>query len=342
MKIRINNKITISQNSKTLIIAEISANHNGNKKRFIEHILRAKKSGADLVKIQSYEENDISLDLRKLKKNFNLNNNYEVYKKTKTPYEWHKEAFEVAKKNNIVLFSSPFSIKSVELLEKLKCPIYKIASLEITDFALIKKIAQTQKPIIMSCGASHMEEVKAAVKIINKYHNKLIILYCRTSYPLKEKLANLSTISDLKNKFKNNFIGYSDHTNDNNTSIIASILGAKIIEKHFIIDNKKTFDSKFSIKPKQLLELQNILKKDHEIIGNKKPYLLKDELLKRSYRRSLYAKHNIKVGDKFTIKNIVSLRPKIGLCSSKYFKLINKISKKRYLKNSPISTNEVL
>ena len=107
----------------------------------------------------------------------------------------------------------------------------------------------------MSCGASHMEEVKAAVKLINKYHNKLIILYCRTSYPLKEKLANLSTISDLKNKFKNNFIGYSDHTNDNNTSIIASILGAKIIEKHFIIDNKKTFDSKFSIKPQELFEL---------------------------------------------------------------------------------------
>ena len=342
MKLKITDKVFISEKSRPLVVAEISANHCGDKKRFLKHILLARQSGADLVKIQSYEENDISIDLNKLNKNYNLKNNHRIYKRSKTLYSWHEEAFKFAKKNNIILFSSPFCIRSVELLESLNCPIYKIASLEITNLALIKKVAQTYKPIIMSCGASHFKEVKTAVNLINKYHNKVVILYCRTSYPLDEKLSNLSTITDLKNKFKNNFIGYSDHTNENNTSIIASILGAKVIEKHFIIDNKKTFDSKFSIKPKQLLELQNILKKNHEIVGNKKPYLLKDELLKRNYRRSLYAKKNIEVEEKFTTKNVVSLRPKIGLCSSKYFKLINKISKKRYLKNSPLSMNEVL
>ena len=342
MKLKLTDKLLISEKSRPLVVAEISANHCGIKKRFLKHILLAKKSGADLVKIQTYEEKDISINLKNLNKNYNLKNNYRIYKKTKTPFSWHKDAFKFAKKNNIVLFSSPFSIRAVDLLETLKCPIYKIASLEITDFRLVKKIAKTGKPIIISCGASTLNELKETIKLVNKYHNKIVIMYCRTSYPLVENLSNLNTILNIKKIFKNNFIGYSDHTNKNTTSLISAILGAKIIEKHFIIDNKKTYDSKFSIKPKQLSDLKKHLNFNYDIIGYRKPYLLKDELSKRNYRRSIYAKKNIKKGNKFTFDNIVSLRPRTGICSSKYFKLINKKSKKNYLKNSPISKNEIL
>ena len=342
MKLKISKEIIISDSSRTLLVAEISANHCGSRKRFFEHIIKAKKFGADLVKIQTYEENDISANLRNLNKNYKLKNNFDIYKKSKTNFSWHKEAFDLAKKKKIILFSSPFSIRSVNLLESLNCPIYKIASLEMTDYSLIERIAKTKKPIIISTGASYINEVQKALKVINKHHNRIIILYCRSTYPLKEEDSNLSIIQNFKKKFKKNFIGYSDHTKDNITSLIASNLGAKRIEKHFIIDEKKTYDSSFSIKPNQLLKLKNDLIKNHEIIGHKKHYLLKDEKNKRKYRRSLFAIRDIKVGEKFTEKNIVSLRPKIGVCASKYLRLLNKKSKRRYLKNHPINQNEIL
>lgn len=345
--LKITKNIVFSYSTRPKIIAEISGNHNGSFKKMKQLIMAAKRSGADLVKIQTYEPKDITF--KEVKKHFNLKGGlwknldlWKLYKKASTPFNWHSRIFKFAKKNNIILFSSPFSIRAVDLLETLKCPIYKIASLEITDFRLVKKIAKTGKPIIISCGASKLTELRKTIKLINKYHNKIVIMYCRTSYPLVENLSNLDTILNIKKLFKNNFIGYSDHTNKNTTSLISAILGAKVIEKHFIIDNKKTYDSKFSIKPKQLSDLKKHLNSNYDIIGYKKPYLLKDELTKRDYRRSIYAKKDIKKGNKFTSDNIISLRPRVGICSSKYFKLINRKSKKNYLKNSPISKNEVL
>jgi len=340
MKIKLKNNLLISNNTTPLIIAEISANHGGSKKRFLKHIIKAQESGADLIKIQTYEEDDIAFDLVNLK-NIGLKNNYEIYKKSKTKYEWHKDAFNLAKKIKIPIFSSPFSIRAVNFLEKLNCPIYKIASLEITDYSLIHEIAKTNKPIIMSCGSANMSEVGKAVKMINKFHNKLIIMYCRSSYPLNEDDSNLSSIKYLKKKFPKNIIGYSDHTNSSNTSRIACNLGAKIIEKHFIIDNKKTYDSEFSIKPIQFKKLKKEIALDFKIIGNKKPYLLQDEKVRRKYRRSIFTTKSIKVGEKFTDKNIKTLRPKIGLCSSKYFNILNKNSKRNYIKNSPINIDEI-
>ena len=340
MKIKLTNKLIVSDYTLPLIVAEISANHNGSKKRFLNHIIKAEKAGADLIKIQTYDENDIAFDLSNLKK-VNLKNHYEVYKKSKTKYEWHKEAFKLAKSIKIPIFSSPFSLKAVDFLEKLNCPIYKIASLEITDHSLIYQIAKTNKPIIMSCGSANISEINNAVRIINKFHNKLIILYCRSSYPLKPNDSNLSSITYLKKKFNKNIIGYSDHTDSNDTSRIACLLGAKIIEKHFVIDNKKTLDSQFSITPLMLKKLKNEISKDYKIVGNKKPYLLNEEKVRRKYRRSIYAIKKIKIGECFTKNNIKSLRPKIGLCASNYFKILNKNSKSNYDKNSPIKTNEV-
>ena len=180
----------------------------------------------------------------------------------------------------------------------------------------------------MSCGTAYIEEVLEAVNIVNRYHNKLILMYCRSSYPLKEKNSNLSTINFLSKKFPKNIIGYSDHTNSSNTSRVACILGAKIIEKHFIVDDKKTYDSDFSIKPNEFKKLKKEIINDFKIIGYKKPYILMDEKIRRKYRRSIYAIKNIRAGEKFTEKNITTLRPKIGLCSSKYFQIINKFSKR--------------
>jgi pseudaminic acid synthase len=337
MIININKKIKIDNNSKTLLIAEISANHLGDKKRFIKHIQMAKKCGADLVKIQSYEENDISLNINNKK----FKNIFNVYKKAKTPFKWHKDAFQFAKKNKITLFSSPFSTRAVDLLEDLDCPIYKIASLEITNFQLIKKISLTKKPIIMSIGASNINEVKRALKVINKHHNKVILLYCVSAYPTKESEMNVKSIEYLKKKFKNNFIGLSDHTKSIHSSLIASICGAKVIEKHFVIDGRKTYDSKFSILPKELTLLAKNLKKYKLILGDSKHSINNNEFDKRRYRRSFYAKKNIKKGEKFDDKNIISLRPNLGLCASNYFKLIKKKSKKNYKKLDPISKNEI-
>lgn len=337
MHININNRIKINKNSKPLIIAEISANHLGDKKRFIKHIKSAKNCGADLVKIQTYEETDISLNIENKK----YKNVFNVYKKAKTPFKWHKEAFKFAKKNKITLFSSPFSIRAVDLLESLDCPIYKIASLEITNFQLIEKISKTKKPIIMSIGASNIDEIKRALKLINKYHNNVILLYCVSAYPSKESDMNIKSIIYLKKKFKNNFIGLSDHTNSIDSSLVASVYGAKVIEKHFIIDNKKTYDSEFSILPNQLTLLTKKIDLYKLILGSYKHTIKNNELDKRKYRRSFYAKKKIKKGEKFNDDNITSLRPNLGVCASKYFVLIKKKSKKNYDKFDPISKNEV-
>jgi sialic acid synthase SpsE len=193
----------------------------------------------------------------------------------------------------------------------------------------------------MSIGASNIHEVKQTLKVINKYHNKVILLYCVSAYPSEESDMNIRSIEYLKNKFKKNFIGLSDHTNSIETSLVASLCGAKIIEKHFIIDNKKTYDSKFSILPEQLKLLTKSIEKYKIILGKYKHSIKKKELDKRKYRRSFYAKKEIKKGEKFNDKNIISLRPKIGLCASRYFRLINKKSKKNYKKFESISKNEI-
>ena len=218
-----------------------------------------------MVKIQTYEPIDITL--KKKDKNFKISSGlwkkiylWDLYKKACTPFSWHKEAFDLAKKFNKKIFSSPFSLRAVDLLEKFNCPIYKIASFEITDFKLIDYIASKKKKIIISTGMSTILEIKNALKIINKYHNNVVILHCVSDYPTEIKNSNLGKISKLKKIFFKNEIGLSDHTNGISTSLIASNLGVSYIEKHFNLDNLKTTDSSFSINPAQLKELSESLK----------------------------------------------------------------------------------
>ena len=248
-------KIKFSK-KKPLLIAEISANHGGNKKKFFKLINSAFESGADMVKIQTYEPEDITVnekkDYLKIKKGLWKNRYlWDLYKKAHTPFSWHEEAFKIAKKKNKIIFSSPFSIRAVDLLEKLKTPIYKISSFEITDFKLINYIASKMKPIIISTGMSSINEVKKAIKEINKFHNKVIIMHCVSNYPTKLKDSCLGNILSLKKIFKKNLIGLSDHTQDIYSSIASLPLGIVAIEKHFRLDDhQKSEDYEFSLNPK--------------------------------------------------------------------------------------------
>ena len=184
---------------------------------------------------------------------------WDLYKKAHTPFSWHNKAFKIANKYKKIIFSSPFSFRAVDLLERLGCKIYKIASFEITDLKLIDYIASKNKPIIISTGMADLIEIKNAIKIIKKYHSKIIILHCVSSYPTEIKDTNLNRIDYLKKKFPKFLIGVSDHTNSIHSSIAATVKGVVAIEKHFKIDNKVvTADSTFSITPKQLNELKSV------------------------------------------------------------------------------------
>ena len=201
--IKITKNFKLDYNEAPKIIAEISGNHNGSKSRFLKLIEKACKSGADLIKIQTYEPDDITLNSKSNK--FKIQNGiwrgkdlYTLYKKACTPYDWHKDAFKIAKKHKKIIFSSPFSKKAVDFLENLNVPLYKIASFEITDYALIDYIASKKKPIIMSTGMASLKEIKSAIKIIEKYHKKIIILHCVSNYPTEIEDTNLNRINFLK------------------------------------------------------------------------------------------------------------------------------------------------
>ena len=342
MKISVTKKISIGKKKRPLIIAEISGNHNGDKKSFLAHIKSAKRAGADLVKIQTYEPQDITI--KSYKKKFKIKygiwkNKYlwELYKKAHTPFEWHYDAFKLAKKINIPIFSSPFSERSLNFLSSFNPPIYKIASFEITDLNLIKNIAMKKKPIILSTGMANLKEIHDAIKIIKKYHQKIIILYCVSGYPTPESQSNINGIKFLRNKFKNFLIGISDHTNDINSSLASVALGANVIEKHYKISNKiKSLDSSFSVDYNQMRELRIRSEKIYISLGNKIKKIKNSEKKSIFLRRSIFANTDIKKGEKLTKKNIITKRPKIGIGAEFFLKLINKKIRKNKKKNDPI------
>jgi pseudaminic acid synthase len=342
MNIKINNKINFNYNKPPLIIAEISCNHNGKKNSFLKHIFKAAKSGADLIKIQSYEPVDMTF--KSMDKKFIINkglwkkkNLWNLYKKAQTPFKWHEEAFNLSKKMNVPIFSTPFSARAVDLLEKLKTPLYKIASFEITDLKLIERIAKTRKPVIVSTGMARLNEINRAVNLIKKYHNKIILFYCVSGYPTPENEVNLLNIQLFKEKFPKLLIGISDHTNSINSSLASTILGVVAIEKHFKISNNiKSEDSKFSINAEELSKLKKLSKIYYDMRGKKAFQIKKSEYNSKIFRRSIFSTKKIIRGEKFSKENIETYRPNIGLCASIYFKIIGKKSTKTLEKFTPI------
>lgn len=343
--IRLTPKINFSYNERPKIISEISGNHNGSLILLKKHLMAAKKYGADLVKIQTYEPEDITF--KKVRKYFNVKNGiwknlnlWKLYEKACTPIKWHKEIFSFAKKNNICLFSTPFSLRAVDILENLNVNLYKIASLEITDIKLIDRVAQTKKPIIISTGIANDNEIEKAVQTVEKYHKKIILLHCVSGYPTKIEEANISRILKLKNKFTKYMIGLSDHTNDIESSLAASAYNVVAIEKHFKLNNIISVDSKFSINEKKLSDLRSASEK---IFLSLKPKnkINKKEIHSKLLRRSIYAKENLKKNQIIKANNIKTLRPKLGICASKYFDIIGLKLKKNIKKDQPIKNSDI-
>lgn len=310
---------------KPYIIAELSANHNGKLDKALETIEAAAACGADAIKLQTYTPDTMTIDCNK--EDFQIRGGlwdgyklYDLYQWAHTPFEWHKEMFAKAKDMGITVFSTPFDETAVDLLESLDAPAYKIASFELTDLPLIKRVAETGKPVIMSTGMANFEEIQDAVSCARQYGcQDLVVLHCISAYPAPIEQANLSTIPDLAAKL-NIIPGLSDHTLGTVASVSSIVLGACLIEKHFILDkSEKGPDSEFSIDPEELIRLVEETEAAHKAIGvagyNRKP--VEDSSMK--FRRSLYFVKDVREGEIITSEHIRRIRPGYGILP-KYYK----------------------
>ena len=324
-------------------IAEISANHCGNFNLAKKLIICAKKNGADAVKLQTYTADTMTINSNKkyfkvkhgLWKGYNL---WNLYNNAHTPLKWHKELFKLGKKIGITVFSTPFDETAVDFLEKLNCPIYKVASFEMTDSVLIKKIARTKKPIIISTGMANLSEIETAYKTAKKYGSKdITLLYCVSNYPSKNSDFNLNNIKILKNKFKCK-VGLSDHSKDEKIAAAAISAGAEVVEKHIALDNqKKGLDIEFSIKGGEIKKFRKIINESYELLGKKKFYRNKSEEKSKIFRRSIFVTKNINKGEKFTKNNIRRIRPGFGLSPIYYEKILGKKSPNILYEGEPLT-----
>ncbi len=322
-------------------IAEISGNHGGKISNAKKLIYFAKKGGANAVKLQTYTPDMMTIKSKKFKIKSGLwanNNLWDLYKKAHTPIHWHKELFAYARKIKIEIFSTPFSVEAVDILEKLNTKFYKISSFEMNDLNLVKKVASTRKPLIISTGLASLDEISKTVKIAKKYGCKdLSLLYCVSNYPSRVTDFNLNNIEILKRKFKCR-VGLSDHSIGSEIACMSIIKGAEIIEKHICLNNLKTVDSKFSLKAKDIKKFKLDISRAKDLINNKNFVLAKNQHNKK-FRRSIYAINNIRKGQKFSEKNIKTFRPDVGLSSIHYLNLINKKSPKFIKKYKVLDKN---
>ena len=314
----------IGPNHAPYIIAELSANHNGDINRALEIMEAAKKAGADAIKLQTYTPDTITLDCES--EDFQIRGGlwdgqslYNLYKNAYMPWDWHKLLFDRAKELEMTIFSSPFDFTAVELLESLDAPAYKIASFELTDLPLIKRVAKTGKPMIMSTGMANKEEIKSAVDIArNNGCIDLILLHCVSGYPAPASEYNLKTVADLGSSF-NVVPGLSDHTIDNAAAIASIALGACLIEKHVTLDrNGGGADDSFSLEPQELYQLCHDAKSAWQAIGRINYEVTEAEKGNIKFRRSLYVVDDICEGEVFTASNVKSIRPGFGLAPKYY------------------------
>lgn len=303
-----------------LIVAELSANHNGSLKIALETIKAAKRAGADAIKLQTYTPDTITI---KSKRNdFKIKQGtiwdgkylYDLYKEAYTPWEWHPELFIAAKEEGLICFSTPFDITAVDFLEQLNTPAYKIASFEITDIPLIEYVASKGKPIFISTGIAEMEDIELALNACRQIkNNNIILLKCTSSYPAPIEEANLSMIPDMAKRFKV-LTGLSDHTLGIIAPIVAVSLGARVVEKHFIINRKIGGpDASFSLNETEFSEMVKSIREAEKSFGEINYKLTEKQKQNRSFCRSLYVVKDIKAGEILTNENIKSIRPGYGL-----------------------------
>lgn len=301
------------------IIAELSANHNGNIETALESIKGAKRAGADAIKLQTYTADTITLDSDS--DDFLIKGTlwdgrrlHELYQEAYTPWEWHARLFEAAKREGLVCFSSPFDVSAVDFLETLNVPAYKIASLEITDIPLIEYVASKGKPIIISTGIADEKDIEQALEACRRSgNNQIALLKCTSSYPAPMDEANLLMIPDFIRRF-NVVAGLSDHTMGITAPVAATILGAQIIEKHFILDRAIGGpDAAFSLNEEEFKSMVIAVREAEKSVGKVDYTLTPGQVKARTFARSLYVVKDVKAGEILTNENVKSIRPGYGL-----------------------------
>ena len=336
-----------NKNSEVFIIAELSANHNGSIDTAIETIKAAKRVGANAIKLQTYTADTMTIDCDK--DDFVIKgtiwdgaNLHKLYQEAYTPWDWHKKLFEVAAEEGLICFSSPFDKTAVDFLETLNVPAYKIASFEITDIPLIEYVASKGKPIILSTGIATTEDIELALDACKRMgNNDIALLKCTSSYPAPIEEANMCMVKDLAERYCV-ISGLSDHTMGATVPVVATCFGAKIIEKHFILDRSIGGpDASFSMNEEEFTAMVFSVREAEKAIGVV-DYTLTDKQVKgKDFSRSLYVVEDMKAGDVITEKNVRSIRPGFGL-HPKYLKeVLGKKIDKDLEKGTPLKLDNI-
>jgi len=328
----------ILKSNKVFIIAELSANHNQNFDLAVKTIKAMKEAGADAVKLQTYTPNTITIDCDN--EYFQIKEGlwrgktlYQLYQEAYTPWEWQPKLKKIAEDLGLICFSSAFDKTSVDFLEKMNVPAYKVASFEITDIPLIEYIASKGKPVIISTGIATLSDIEEAVNACKRMGNdQVALLKCTSAYPAPIEDANLLTIPNMKETF-GTIVGLSDHTLGSSVAIASVALGAKLVEKHFILDrNLGGPDSAFSMEPEEFKQMVKSIREVEKALGKVTYDLTEKQKKSRELSRSLFVVKDIKKGEVFTEDNVRSIRPGYGL-EPKYLKdILGKRAKKNIKK----------
>lgn len=336
-------KFEINKQSSVFIIAELSANHNGSLEVALETIKAAKRAGADCIKLQTYTADTITIDSDK--DDFLIKGTlwegqklHQLYQGAYTPWEWHEALFKAAEKEGLICFSSPFDPTSVALLESLNVPAYKIASFEITDIPLIELVASKGKPVIISTGIAEEKDIELALEACRRMgNNDIALLKCTSSYPAPIEEANMIMVKDLAERY-GVIAGLSDHTMGSTVPIVATCFGAKIIEKHFILDHSIGGpDAAFSMDEEEFGQMVKAVREAEKAIGVV-DYTLTDKQAKgKFFSRSLYVVQDVKAGEIITEENVRSIRPGFGLHPKYYPEILGKVTNKDLEKGTRFS-----
>ncbi|WP_421947831.1 pseudaminic acid synthase [Phaeodactylibacter xiamenensis] len=334
----------LNKDSKVFIVAELSANHNGSLDTALETVRAAKRAGANAIKLQTYTAD--TLTIKSEKDDFIIKSGsiwdgksyYELYESAYTPWEWHQALYDCAKEEGLICFSSPFDTTAVDFLETLGTPVYKVASFEITDIPLIEYIASKQKPIILSTGIASLEDIELALDACRKVdNNDIALLKCTSSYPAPIAEANMIMAQDFAERF-DVIPGLSDHTIGSTVPVVATVLGAKIIEKHFILDRSIGGpDASFSMNEKEFTEMVKAVREAELAIGKVDYTPTQKQIDSRNFSRSLYVVEDIKAGETINEENVRSIRPGHGMHPKELKNIIGKKVKQDLEKGSRMS-----
>ncbi|MGE3261184.1 MAG: pseudaminic acid synthase [Bacteriovoracia bacterium] len=335
----------VGDSHKPFVIAEMSGNHNHSIERAFEIIEAAAKTGVDAIKIQTYTADTITLDsdaedfqVKDKNSLWSGERLYDLYKKAYTPWEWHKQIYDKAASLGLICFSTPFDETAVDFLEGLNNPFYKIASFENVHIPLIRKVAKTGKPVIISTGMASIADLDDAVKAIRESGNEqIILLKCTSSYPATPKNTNISTIPHMRDLFRCH-VGLSDHTMGNGVSVASVALGACVIEKHFTLRRADGgVDSAFSLEPEEMKSLVLETERAKQAMGVVSYGPIGEEVKSLQFRRSLYIAEDVKAGERLTPKNLRAVRPGFGLAPKFYDTLLGRPVKKDAKKGTAVT-----